>query len=40
MRALLSHLRTDAAVGVLVLLVLLSWPEQIFGFVLDILGAR
>lgn len=40
MRDLLDQLRTDAAVGMLAILVLLSWPSEIIGFVLDVLGLR
>lgn len=34
----LSRLRSDVAVGLLAVLVLLSWPEQIMRFVLDMMG--
>lgn len=38
LRALLSRVRTDAAVGLLAVLVLLTWPEQIFSLVCDVIG--
>lgn len=38
LRILLSRFRTDAAVGLLAVLVLMTWPGEIFGFVLDLLG--
>lgn len=38
LRSALDALRTDLAVGLLAVLVLLRWPEQIIGFVLDCMG--
>lgn len=36
----LDVLRSDVAVGLLMLVVLLSWPGEIIGFVCDLLGVK
>lgn len=40
MRALLDTLRSDAAIGLACIIVLLTWPKEIIGFVCDLLGVK
>lgn len=38
LKAFLSRVRSDVAVGLLAVVVLMTWPEQIMRFVLDLAG--